>query len=169
MIRSASLLAAVLVLAPFAAGQEPPAPQPPVPAESTEPAAEPAPAPPQSPADVIEQRLGLRFAVLGSTLRRAAITTATPYGFAIRTVAPGSLGAAAGLRRGTIVLAVDGVPLRETAQLADALRGKQAGEFVTLSCARRKRPIRLLDRHPWEQFELVLELDPPPPAPERER
>jgi hypothetical protein len=86
------------------------------------------------------------------------IRTETPWGFAIRSVAEGSLAAKGGLERGTIVLAVDGKPLRELDVLDEVLRSKKPGEVVKLACARRKRPAKLLDRHPWEDVVVEIRL-----------
>jgi hypothetical protein len=34
----------------------------------------------------------------------------------------------------------------------------QPGDVVKLSCARRKRPAKLLDRHPWEDVVVEIRL-----------
>ena len=114
---------------------------------------------PQDPVDAqqrIKSDLGIEFAVKTSKLRRAIVRTTTPYGFAVRSVEKGSLADAAGVAPGTIVLTVDGAPLREVADLETVLAKAAPGQKVVLQCSRRKKPVNLLDRHPWEDFEVTL-------------
>jgi membrane-associated protease RseP (regulator of RpoE activity) len=111
---------------------------------------------PPEPPSRVQTDLGIEFAVKTSKLRRAMIRTTTPYGFAVRAVAKGSLADLAGLTKGAIVLTVDGAPLREVADLEAVLAKAAPGQKVVLKCSRYKKNARLLDRHPWEDFEVTL-------------
>ena len=116
---------------------------------------------PQDPVDPqqrIKRDVGIEFAVKTSKLRRALIRTSTPFGFAVRKVAKDSLAEQAGVTPGTIVLTVDGTPLREVKDLEDVLAKAAPGQKLVLKCSRRKANVNLLDRHPWEDFEVTLVL-----------
>lgn len=106
----------------------------------------------------VQNVLGLRFSILTSKLRRSIVSTSTPYGFSIRGVTAGSLAQAAGLRRGTIVLEVDHVPLREVAQLERVLKEAVPGQRIVLTCAERSLARALRQRSPWisREVEIVL-------------
>lgn len=119
---------------------------------------------PPTDSELIEQRLGIRFAVLSSKIRRRLIRTQTPYGFAVRTVRSGSPAARHGMRPGTVVLEVEGRPLRQVRDLARVLRGKRGGGTVTLRCSQRKIPRRLFDRKPWRDFTVRIALAAETPA-----
>lgn len=113
--------------------------------------------------------LGLEFAETSSKIRRAIIRTKTPYGFAVRAVTEGSLAAKAGIEKGTVVLEVNGQPLRELADLEAALQKAPSGAKLVLLCASRKPDARLGDRQPWVEREVEIELPKPqdqnqPPA-----
>jgi hypothetical protein len=56
------------------------------------------------------------------------------------------------------VLTAGGRPVHEVTDLARAVTAVRPGERVRLDGARRKQPVRLLSRSPWEDFtaELVL-------------
>jgi S1-C subfamily serine protease len=113
---------------------------------------------PAEPPPRIQGDLGIRFAVTTSKLRRAMVRTTTPYGFAVRSVVQGSLADQAGIARGTVVLTVDGTPLREVAELEAVLAKSVPGQKLVLKCSRHKPNAALLDRHPWEDFEVTLVL-----------
>ena len=49
-------------------------------------------------------------------------------------------------------------PLREVEQVREWLRAAEPGAEVRVAYARRKRPLRILDRRPWESGELTLQL-----------
>ncbi|MCA8950785.1 MAG: PDZ domain-containing protein [Planctomycetes bacterium] len=123
-------------------------------APESEPATATSPSqPPRTAAD-----LGIEFAVLASKIRRSIISTDTPYGFAVAKVAKGSLAADAGIAHGTIVLEVDGVPLREVDELDAVLAEAEPGQKVTLLCSSRKKVRRLFDRKPWVEKKVVITL-----------
>jgi S1-C subfamily serine protease len=113
------------------------------------------PATPPSPPPTAKS-LGITFAEWSSKLRRALVRTTTPYGFAVRAVAKDSPAAAAGLRRGVVVLEVDGKPLQQLADLDNALRAAKPGQTLRLTCARRRANRKLLDRQPWETMTIEL-------------
>lgn len=117
---------------------------------------------PAEPPSRIQSELGIEFAVKTSKLRRSIIRTTTPYGFAVRSVEQGSLADRAGLTRGGIVLTVDGTPLREVSELEAVLAKAAPGQKIVLKCSRHKKNARLLDRHPWEDFEVTLVLPQKP-------
>lgn len=142
MNRLRACLVPLLLLA-WLPAQQPPPPVPP-----------PAPA----PATRTAKDLGLQFAVWSSKLRRSIVSTRTPYGLSLRAVAAESPAARAGLTRGTIVLEVNGVPLREPGELDAALAQARAGDVLRLHCARRKANRRLLDRRPWQTFDVAIPL-----------
>lgn len=136
--------------------------------------ADPSPVPPQaasrSAASRIRADLGIDFAVATSKLRRSIIRTRTPYGFSVRAVVKDSVADLAGIARGTVVLEVDGKPLREVAELAQVLEHGKPGQKLMLQCARRKDRITWRDRNPWEEFQAEITLagkvgNAPPPEP----
>lgn len=115
----------------------------------------------QAPVDPqlrIKDQLGVQFAVVTSKLRRAMIRTTTPYGFSVQKVTKDSVADQAGITPGTIVLTVDGTPLREVADLEAVLAKAAPGQKLVLKCSRHKKPFVLADRHPWEDFEVTLVL-----------
>ena len=112
-------------------------------------------------------QLGLEFSVVASKLRRWIIRTKTPHGFAVRTVAPGSLADQASIKPGTIILEVDGQPFREAGELEAVLGKAKPGQVIELLCSDRKKPRRLLDRNPWVQRKVELVLPKPSPPPEK--
>jgi len=111
---------------------------------------------------LIERKLGLKFSIFWSKVRRNIVSTDTPWGFAIRSVKKGGLAARNGLKRGVIVLEIDGKPFREINELAKVLRTKKPGDVIVLDCARRKARRRLFDRKPWEDVVIKLKLEPKP-------
>lgn len=151
-----TVLFGLLCMLPAQQPQQPPS-SPQAPSEAAPQAPAQAPQPPQ-PRQLIRADLGIDFAVITSKLRRNMIRTSTPYGFAVRSVAKDSLADKAGIARGTIVLEVDGKPLREVAELAKALQQAAPGQKLVLKCSRRKANAGLLDRKPWEDFEAALVL-----------
>ncbi len=112
----------------------------------------------RKPKEVIRESTGITFSVLASLLRRRIIRTRTPYGFAIKRVAKDSPAAKAGLKRGDVVLEWDGKPLRKTSELARWIQALPCDAQVKLRYARRKRPIRLGSRKPWETREAVIKI-----------
>lgn len=116
--------------------------------------------PPEAPRShpITHEKLGIEFAVASSKLRRSIIRTKTPYGFAVRAVTKGSLAEAAGIRKGTIVLEIDGRPFEEVGEIEAVLEKAAPGRKIVLLCADRKKKRRLLDRKPWVQREVELEL-----------
>ena len=108
--------------------------------------------------NVIRESTGITFSVLGSLLRCNIIRTRTPYGFAIRRVAKDSPAAKAGLKRGDVVLEWDGKPLRKTSELARWIEALPDDAQVRVRYARRKRPIRLGSRKPWETRAAVIKV-----------
>lgn len=110
-----------------------------------------------------EQQLGVEFAVAQSKIRRAIIRTKTPYGFAVKDVAKGSLAEQAGLAKGTIVLEVNGKPFEQVAELEAVLAKAKPGEKIELLTAARKSKRRLLDRKPWVEKKVEIRLPKPDP------
>lgn len=158
MHRSLTTLLIAGVLGCAASAQEPrPAPKPPARAPSEVPGESPSDSS-TTPRQRIREVLGLEVSVAMSKLRRAAIGTRTPYGFSVRSVAADSVAAAAGLKRGDVVLEIDGAPWRDVAALGVLLGKLKPGEKVVLQGARRKAGTTLLDRHPWEDFRIELTL-----------
>ena len=122
-----------------------------------------------SPAHVVADRLGLEFAVFASQLRRNVVSSADPHGFAIARVLPGSPADLASLRAGQVVMKIDGKPFRELRDLEAAILALPLDAPLRLGCSRPKATTSLLDRRPWEDFEISLlpaqELVPAPGAP----
>lgn len=105
-------------------------------------------------AAVIEDRLGIRFSVIASKIRRSIISTRTPYGFMIRSVRPDSPAARAGLKRGDIFLRVDGDPIRRLEDLAGRL--KDSSKNLRIDGVRRRKDVGLLSRSPWRDLTIVV-------------
>jgi len=103
------------------------------------------------------QKLGIQFAELSSKIRRSIISTKTPYGFAVRSVTKGSLADKAGIKKGTILLEVDGKPLKQVAQLEAVLKNAKPGQKITCKCSERTKR-RRFGRSPWTQRDIKLVL-----------
>jgi DNA-binding MarR family transcriptional regulator len=89
-------------------------------------------------------RLGVRLepAHLARARRLAAGLSDTP-GLLVAEVVPGTTAARAGLARGDLVTAVDGVELRSHAALADAVEAAGAGRRLRLSVLRGDEPAQI--------------------------
>jgi len=101
--------------------------------------------------------LGIQFAVLSSKVRRSIIRTKSPYGFAVRKVAKGSLAAAAGIKKGTIILKIDGKPFRQVAELETVLKAAKPGQVISVDCSDRKKKAKLFGRR-WDHRVVKLVL-----------
>jgi putative serine protease PepD len=77
---------------------------------------------------------------LGAGLQEASINQ---QGAQVQSVAPGSPAAAADLRAGDLITALDGSPVHGPSQLVDDLAALKPGDRVTLTVARRSEAIRL--------------------------
>jgi membrane-associated protease RseP (regulator of RpoE activity) len=113
----------------------------------------------------IRSATGLRFRTLESIVRRNIISTRTPYGFKIKSVDADSAGAAAGLKKGDVLLEWDGRPLKSRADLKQWLDEAQPGVEIPIKYARLKEKRRLLDRRPWVEHTSTITLTPAPHQP----
>lgn len=148
-----SLVAAnALLLAIACPSQQPPAAKP-----SSKPKVPAADQKHEGSHPLTNQKLGMQFAELSSKVRRSIIRTKTPYGFAVRSVTKGSLADLAGIKKGTVVLEVDGKPLRQVAQLEAVLKKAKPGQKITCKCSDRTKKRRLF-RSPWTQRDVRLQL-----------
>jgi membrane-associated protease RseP (regulator of RpoE activity) len=107
---------------------------------------------------MVRRATGLTFSVLESYLRRRIISTDTPYGLKIRSVADGSPAARAGLASGDVLLSWDGRPIRTPRQLARLIHAAEPGTTVTVVSARLRADRSIWSRHPWEEREATMEM-----------
>jgi len=105
-------------------------------------------------ATTIRDAIGLEFAVGESLLRRSIISTRTPYGFKIRSVAADTSAARAGLRKGDVLLEWDGKPIRTIRELQAWVSDAKPGTRVPVLYARRQ----MLRRPPWQEASAEIEL-----------
>lgn len=108
----------------------------------------------------IRQAFGITFAVFESLVRRNIVSTDTPYGLKVKRVDPGSVAAAAGLRKGDLVMKWGGKALYGVGQIRKWLASAEPEAKVVVSYARRKKGAKLLDRAPWKDGQLTLQLRP---------
>jgi serine protease Do len=88
---------------------------------------------------VVRGRFGVSIQELDQTLARA-FGLETPRGALVTGVEPGSPAAAAGLKTGDVIVALDGAPIGRSAELPARVAGMKPGQRASLEVLRERRP-----------------------------
>lgn len=107
----------------------------------------------------VYEQLGADLAVTESYIRRSMISSRPVFGFKISKVDPKSPAARAGWKRGDLLLYWDEQEVKTVAELEEWIRAAKPGTRVPFKSARRKTPVLLISRDPWEWFEGEIELE----------
>jgi serine protease Do len=111
---------------------------------------------------VVREKLGVELAIAESRIRRSIISTDSPYGFLVRSVAPGSLAERSGLRAGDILLEWNGAAIHEVEPLAEWIERAAAERAAIPIAYSRKRPgvpLTFPATNPWEDRRTKLRFD----------
>ena len=111
----------------------------------------------ESSSATIKRITGLQLAVVESYIRRNITSSKTRHGFKVRSVAPGSIAAKAGVKKGDILLLWHEKKVKRVKALAKwALAMQDNSTAVEIEVARRRKRVSLLSRKPWEHLKLTL-------------
>lgn len=110
-------------------------------------------------AEKVYEMLGADLAVTESYIRRSMISSRPVFGFKISKVDPKSPAARAGWKRGDLLLYWDEQEVKTVVDLEEWIRSAKPGTRVPFKSARRRTPVLIISRDPWEWFEGEIEIE----------